>query len=157
MAHGFVNTPFGAITVFADETALIAAEWGAVPEQGRNPLVDAALDQLNRYFDGTLSDFDLPLAPADSPFRQAMRDAMLAIPYGETRTYGQIAARIGSAARAVGAACATNPFPVIVPCHRVVGANGAMVGYTGGQGPQTKSALLALEGAIPQSLFADKG
>lgn len=119
-----------------------------------------AAAQLAAYFAGRLTVFDLPLAPAGSDFQQRVRAAMTAIPYGETATYGTLAARIeestlaarigesgrrpGGAARAVGAACGANPIPVVIPCHRVVAANGRG-GYSGHGGLATKDALLALE------------
>lgn len=101
--------------------------------------------QLEEYFAGTRREFDLPLAPAGTPFQRGVRAALMKIPYGETRTYGEIAAALGSpkAARAVGAANHANPFPPIVPCHRVVGAGGRLVGYAGGLG--AKRALLEME------------
>ena len=90
---------------------------------------------------------NLPLAPAGSNFEHAVWDAMLRIPYGRTRSYGEIARDIGGEARAVGGACGSNPIPIIIPCHRVLAANGRSGGYSGRGGTQTKHFLLALEGA----------
>lgn len=92
--------------------------------------------QLEAYFAGSLRQFDLPLIPAASPFLEAVRRSIVAIPYGETRTYASIAAALGrpSAARAVGRASALNPIPIVVPCHRLVGSDGALRGYAGGLG-----------------------
>lgn len=101
--------------------------------------------QLNAYFAGSLTDFDLPLAPSGTPFQQAVWRELLTIPYGETTSYGDIARRVAdvSASRAVGAANGQNPIAIIVPCHRVVGANGTLTGYGGGL--PRKKFLLDLE------------
>jgi methylated-DNA-[protein]-cysteine S-methyltransferase len=103
--------------------------------------------QLGEYFAGARRVFELPLAPAGSPFQQSVWEALLDIPYGQTRTYGDVARRLGlplSASRAVGAANGANPIPVVVPCHRVIGAGGRLTGYGGGL--ERKEALLRLEG-----------
>ena len=98
------------------------------------------------YFDGDLRDFDLPLAPAGSEFSQRVWKELQALPYGETASYGQIAARLGhtnAASRAVGLANGRNPIPIVIPCHRVIGANGTLTGYAGGL--ERKQLLLGLE------------
>ena len=104
-----------------------------------------ATRQLAEYFDGTRCVFDLPLQPQVTPFQAEVHAALRRIPYGETRSYGDIAREIGRprASRAVGAANGSNPLPIVVPCHRVVGANGTLTGYGGGLG--TKRYLLDLE------------
>ena len=104
-----------------------------------------AARQLAEYFDGIRRLFDLPLQPEVTPFQAEVLEALLDIPYGETRTYGDIAAQIGRprATRAVGAANGSNPLPIVVPCHRVIGANGALTGFGGGLA--TKRYLLELE------------
>ena len=104
-----------------------------------------AAQQLAEYFDGTRCVFDLPLQPQVTPFQAEVHAALRRIPYGETRSYGDIAREIGRprASRAVGAANGSNPLPIVVPCHRVVGANGTLTGYGGGLG--TKRYLLDLE------------
>ncbi len=109
---------------------------------------DAALDQLDAYFAGARTVFDLALAPRGTPFQHAVWDALRAIPYGETRSYGDIAGAIGrpTASRAVGAANGRNPLPIVVPCHRVIGATGKLTGFGGGL--ETKAALLALERSV---------
>ena len=109
---------------------------------------DAALDQLDAYFAGERTGFDLALAPRGTPFQHAVWDALRAIPYGETRSYGDIAGAIGrpTASRAVGAANGRNPLPIVVPCHRVIGATGKLTGFGGGL--ETKAALLALERGV---------
>lgn len=97
-------------------------------------LIDETFQQLEAWFSGRLREFALPLVEPRSAFERRVREAMLAIPYGQTASYGELAAAIGSpgAARAVGAACGRNPLPVIVPCHRVLGAGGRIGGYRGG-------------------------
>jgi len=101
-----------------------------------------AVDQLTAYFDGECRDFDLPLAPAGTPFQKKVWAALREIPCGETRSYGQLAAQLGfpEASRAVGAANGRNPIAIVVPCHRVIGANGTLTGYAGGL--HIKKALL---------------
>ena len=110
-----------------------------------DPLLLDAADQLRAYFAGELREFDLPLAPRGTPFQLSVWDAVSAIPYGSTATYAEIGAAIGrpSACRAVGAANGRNPLPLIVPCHRVIGAAGALTGYGGGL--ERKRSLLDLE------------
>lgn len=106
--------------------------------------------QLDAYFTGRLIRFDVPLAPSGSPFQQRVWRQLLEIPYGDTLSYGELASLIGrpGAARAVGAANGRNPIPIIIPCHRVIGSTGTLVGYGGGL--RIKSRLLALErGALP--------
>ena len=111
----------------------------------QTPLLTEAKTQLLDYFRGARREFDLPLAPEGTPFRRQVWDALLTIPYGETITYGELARRIGSpkAVRAVGQANHHNPLPIFIPCHRVVGANGALTGYGGGL--ELKQYLLNLE------------
>ena len=151
MPHLSLQSPIGALTVFEDDGAIVSLDWGLVPN-GPAPggdgtgLLRAARDQLAAYFRRDLEIFDLPLAPPGTEFQQAVCRAMSGIPYGALKTYGDIAAAVGSAPRAVGGACGRNPIPIIIPCHRVVGANGAMTGYSGHGGLETKRALLHLEG-----------
>lgn len=120
---------------------------GAPAAASSDPLLIEAADQLRAYFAGELRDFDLPLAPRGTEFQREVWAAVSAIPYGETATYSEIAAAVGrpSARRAIGAANGRNPLPVIVPCHRVIGAAGALTGYGGGLG--RKRSLLDLERA----------
>ena len=140
------DTPIGRLTVVERDGRLAALSWRLRGDDQPTPLLDDAIAQLGAYFAGRLKQFDLPLAPAPTAEAQAIRDAMTAIPYGATATYGDLAARTGSAARAVGQACGANPLPIIVPCHRVVGADGFGY-YSAGDGPATKHWLLAHEGA----------
>lgn len=114
-------------------------------EVGETPLLKKAAAQLTEYFDGMRREFDLPLAIEGTEFQTAVWKALLTIPYGETRSYGDIAQLIGNskACRAVGMANNRNRIAIIVPCHRVIGANGKLVGYGGGL--ELKERLLALE------------
>jgi methylated-DNA-[protein]-cysteine S-methyltransferase len=109
---------------------------------------------LTEYFEGRRRVFELPLAPAGTPFQLRVWNALLDIPYGETISYGELAAQIGdrSASRAVGLANGSNPLPIVIPCHRVIGSNGKLTGYGGGL--PIKERLLTLEGALPaRTLF----
>lgn len=142
-----MNSPVGPLTIFADTDAIVALEWGRAPASRSSPLLNEATRQLTAYFDDHLHAFDLPVAPLGSEFQNRVWGAMLDIPYGTTETYGELAQRIGGVARAVGSACGANPIPIIIPCHRVMGAGGKMTGYSAGEGIETKRALLAHEGA----------
>lgn len=151
MPYICIASPFGQLTVFADAGALVAVEWGraAEPELDETPLLRAAREQLDAYFDGTLRRFTLPLAPAGTPFQQRVWSRLQAIPYGACESYGALARKLQTAPRALAGACASNRLPIIIPCHRVIGARGALGGYSGGDGIETKRALLCLEGTIP--------
>jgi methylated-DNA-[protein]-cysteine S-methyltransferase len=140
-------TPLGDLTVSEDGGSIIALDWGRGRDQDETPLLVAAREQIQDYFDGSCMAFDLPLAPEGTAFRQRVWAAMCAIPAGETRSYGSVARELGSAARAVGGACGANPIPILIPCHRIVSEQGALGGYSGGDGPSTKRILLALEAA----------
>ncbi len=109
--------------------------------------ISAAAQQLHEYFDGKRQVFDLPLRPAKSARGTVLRDAIAAIPYGATMTYGALAQACASSARAIGGACAHNPFPILIPCHRVLAA-GAGENYSAGRGVETKSWLLTHEARI---------
>ncbi len=142
MTHSIIDSPIGAITLVRDEaglTGVFMLEHRPTPDEARfgerddAALADAAR-QLGEYWAGERRAFDLPLAPAGTPFQLRVWEALRSIPYGETRTYGSIAAAVGqpTAVRAVGLANSRNPLSIIVPCHRVVGARGALTGYAGG-------------------------
>ena len=162
MSAILLDTPTGRLRVSAAGGAIAGVAWrGSAPageedageEDERDTLVEEAAAQIAAYFAGRLKRFSLPLAPAGTPFQRRARDAMTAIPYGETRTYAEVAAAIGGVARAVGGACAGNPVPLLVPCHRVTAAGGKLGGWSGG--PGAKRALLALEaryGAAPNPI-----
>lgn len=140
-----VATPLGPVTLSDAGGAITALDWGG-QERGRSPVLDRAAAQLAAYFADPRAGFDLPLRPAGSAFQRAVWAAMQAIPVGETRSYGQIAAELGAPAQAVGQACGANPIPILIPCHRVLAATG-LGGYSGAGGIETKIALLRHEGA----------
>lgn len=146
MAHLSFTSPVGPLALFEQDGAIVALDWGWLPDAEETPLLLRARDQLEAYFDGRLkSGFDLPLAAEGTPFQKRVWAALTAIPFGETRTYSEIASALGSGPRAIGGACGRNPIPIIVPCHRVLGANGSLGGYSGIDGTETKAALLRLE------------
>jgi methylated-DNA-[protein]-cysteine S-methyltransferase len=142
------NSPVGDLTVSEDDGAIVALDFGRGMTQTPTPLLDEAVKQLAAYFEGSLTRFDLPLAPHGTAFRRKVWDLMRAIPYGSTRSYADLARNLDSAPRAIGGACGANPIPVIIPCHRVLAAGGRLGGYSGGEGAATKVALLRLEGAL---------
>jgi methylated-DNA-[protein]-cysteine S-methyltransferase len=134
-------TPVGIITLVQDDGALIGAHLeGLVPSALRSiakrdaSAFDAARRQLDAYFDGSRARFELRLAPRGTPFQTRVWKALLAVDFGKTASYGDIARAIGSptASRAVGAANGQNPIAIIIPCHRIIGSSGALVGYGGG-------------------------
>ncbi len=147
MAHLSMNSPLGSLTVFEERGALVAIEWGRAPGPKSSPLLAEAVKQLDAYFDGRLRAFDLPLRPTRTVFQRTVWSLMGDIPYGVTRTYGEFARILRTAPRPVGGACRRNPIPIVIPCHRVIGAGATMTGYSGGRGIATKRALLRLETA----------
>ena len=156
--HTVIDSSLGPLTIVAEDAQIRClymdlqrhrpqdSEPGEPDPRGREaePL-KAAADQLDAYFAGRRSCFDLPLAPHGSDFQQRVWAALREIPYGQTESYGELAERIGSpgAARAVGLANGKNPISIVIPCHRVVGSNGSLTGYGGGL--DAKRALLDLE------------
>ena len=146
MFEAGLTTPVGDLYVVSDGAAITALRWGAVERAADRPELREAVAQLQAYFEGRLQAFDLPLAPGGSEFQRAVCDAMLEIPFGETRTYGDLARDLDVPAQAVGGACGGNSIPVIIPCHRVLGAQG-LGGYSGAGGIETKVWLLRHEGA----------
>jgi len=133
-----VDTPIGPLLATAGDDGLTGLWFDREPapgwERDGDGVLDTLRDQLDAYFSGTLREFDLPLAPAGTPWQRAVWDALQEVPYGTTMSYGELAARLGrpTASRAVGAANGRNPISVIVPCHRLVGSSGALTGYAGG-------------------------
>lgn len=142
-----VDTRFGRLAVTEEEGAITRLTWDGAAEGEPTPLLEEARRQLEAYDAGQLQAFDLPLRVAGSAFQRAVCDAMRAIPFGETRSYGDIARATGHPAQAVGRACGHNPIAIIIPCHRVMGAGGRLTGYSGKGGVETKLALLRHEGA----------
>lgn len=148
-----ISSAVGNLILVEDEGAIVAVRWAEGCGGNGSPLLSEAARQLDDYFAGKLIVFDLPLRPAGTAFERSVWAAMLDIPYGETRCYGDLAATTDSAPRAVGRACGRNPIPIIIPCHRVLG-KGWMGGYSGAGGLKTKEALLTLEGALtPEPLL----
>ena len=144
------NSPVGRLLVEVENGFLVRLDFAdGIPAEGKNGNESALLakvaTQLDEYFRGARKNFDLPLNPAGTEFQRKVWDALLAIPYGETRTYREIAEAAGcpKGFRAVGMANNKNPIAIIIPCHRVIGSNGKLVGYASGLG--RKEALLALE------------
>ena len=147
-----METPIGALTLVEEDGALAEVRFGKRCDDGEisdTPLLQQAARELGEYFSGQRKAFTVPLAPKGTPFQQKCWQALLQIPYGQTRTYGQQAAMIGNpkACRAVGMGNNRNPLPIFIPCHRVVGANGALTGYAGGL--NIKEKLLQIERMNP--------
>lgn len=153
--HKFVTSPVGKLKLVASEKGLVAILWEN-DNPRRVPLTSSMEDdqqkilveverQLNQYFAGERRSFSLPLDMKGTPFQKDVWEALLSIPFGETRSYGQLAKQIGrsSASRAVGAANGRNPISIIVPCHRVIGPSGKLTGFAGGL--ETKATLLNME------------
>jgi methylated-DNA-[protein]-cysteine S-methyltransferase len=151
-----MSSPIGELRIIASPEAILAIEFS--PFRGladgqpigdrsdTDPLLLRAVGQLTAYFARELRDFDLPLAPRGSDFQVKVWDQLAKIPFGETTSYGEIAHRLGhtnAASRAVGLANGRNPIPIVIPCHRVIGANGSLTGYAGGL--ERKQALLDIE------------
>ncbi|HEX5612010.1 MAG TPA: methylated-DNA--[protein]-cysteine S-methyltransferase [Burkholderiales bacterium] len=162
--HDFFESPHGRMLVTATEAGLSGVHFDGQkyfpPDDAesrrakRNPFVAQAIRELQEYFGGTRKRFEVALAPAGTPFQLAIWRAIATVPYGETISYGELARRAGvpGHARAAGAATGRNPIGIIVPCHRIVGANGSLTGYAGGL--PRKRALLALEAGERELLFA---
>lgn len=155
LAQARINTPLGPLTALRDDSGLLGLWFdgqkhhpGALdaPKDPADPLFRQVEAGLRAYFDGQTLLPDLPLQPKGTPFQRAVWQALLQIPPGESRSYGELAAQLGKpgSARAVGAAVGRNPVSILIPCHRVLGADGSLTGYAGGL--ERKKALLALEG-----------
>ena len=133
-----------ALTVTEEEGAIVAVDWGWGRDQEATALLLEARGQIEAYLDGERQGFELPLRPRGSVYRQKVWAALVAIPYGVTRTYGDVARMAGGGPRSVGGANGANPIPILIPCHRVVASDG-IGGYSGGAGLDTKRRLLQLE------------
>ena len=155
-----IDSPVGPLLLAAGDDGLRAIEFQASRHpgprgddwrEGDHPLLREARAQLDEYFAGERRGFDLPLAPRGTEFQRATWQALASIPYGSTISYAELATRVGrpKAMRAVGAANGRNPLPIVLPCHRVIGADGSLTGFGGGL--PTKQFLLSLEGAQPAS------
>lgn len=155
LSYQYLDSPVGQLQLVANETALVAVLWenekldrvrlASLVEDHKHPILLKTAKQLNEYFAGKRQIFDLPLDFSGTEFQQKVWQALLTIPFGETRSYKQIAEQIGNvkAVRAVGAANGKNPISIIAPCHRVVGTNGKLVGFAGGL--ENKDILLKIE------------
>jgi methylated-DNA-[protein]-cysteine S-methyltransferase len=148
--HAVIPSPIGPLTAVREDGVLVALWMGSAPDpETLGPRDDAGFadvrEQLAGYFAGNRTSFDLALRASGNPLQLAVWQLISAIPYGATRTYGELARDLGdrSLAQAVGAACGRNPLPIVVPCHRVVGADGSLVGFGGGL--DRKRFLLDLE------------
>ena len=151
MATRVLDTPIGRLGLMASREGLsrVLFHGGGVRHMGSSPVLDEAAVQLEAYFAGELTDFDLPLDLQGTDFQRHCWLALASIPYGQTVSYGEQARRIGlgpDSARAVGAANGQNPLPLVLPCHRVIGANGSLTGFGGGL--HVKRYLLEHEGAL---------
>lgn len=154
----YVQSPMGLVKIIADEKGVtesyfcgnsdesLMAYFRSNPDQTGNAITHEAAKQLTEYFAGARKSFDLPLAPAGTDFQRQVWDGLLTIPFGEAKTYGEMAAQIGKpkAYRAVGGANGKNPIGIFIPCHRVIAAKGKLGGYSGGL--EYKEFLLKLEG-----------
>jgi len=149
MTHSVIDSPIGPLTAVREDDVLVGLWMGPTDVEGLGPRDDAAnarvRQQLDEYFGGTRTSFDLALRASGNPLQLAVWKLIAAIPYGATRSYGDLARDLGdrTLAQAVGSACGRNPLPVVVPCHRVVGADGSLVGFGGGL--DRKRFLLDLE------------
>lgn len=154
MNYAYLETPIGTLLIAGDDEAVRRIDFprdgkAREPGEGWSPSVKgpigAAVQQLKEYFAGRRAEFDLPLAPEGTEFQRTVWRSLRDIPYGQTISYGELAKRVGNpkASRAVGAANGQNPIPIVIPCHRVIGANGKLTGFGGGL--PTKEALLELE------------
>lgn len=155
LVHKFVASPVGVLKIVASDKALVAVLWeddnprrvplSASGEDDRNNLLCEAERQLSEYFSGSRRSFSLPLDMRGTAFQKSVWKALLTIPFGETRSYGELARAVGNptASRAVGAANGRNPLSIIVPCHRVIGSSGKLTGFAGGL--NAKRVLLDIE------------
>jgi len=155
MNYQFLDTPIGRLRLVSDGAHLLTIEFegqhgdSASDHEVSDPVLLSCARQLKEYFAGDRDSFDLPLAAGGTDFQRAVWAALADIPYGELRSYRDIAEAIDNpaAVRAVGAANGRNPLPIVVPCHRVIGSDGSLTGFAGGL--ETKTRLLQLEGALP--------
>ncbi len=145
--HGVIATPIGPVRVDGGEDMLVSVTVSGMeaPRPASATAVRAALEQLGSWFAGERQAFDLSLEPLPTSRGTELRTAMIGIGYGETLSYGELARQTGSSARAIGQLCSRNPFPILVPCHRVLADGGRLGNYSGGDGPKTKSWLLEHE------------
>ena len=148
----YMDSAVGRLALEADDDCVTSVRWASAGEGARgkapNAVLKEATRQLDRYFKRKLNRFDLPVLARGTDYQKRVWAMMRDIPFGETATYGSMAIALGSGPRAVGMACGRNPIPIIVPCHRVLGAGGKEGGFSGGRGLPTKRQLLAIEGVV---------
>lgn len=145
MPAASIESPFGPMTLTEEDGQIVRLSWRGGADD-HTPALDRAAMQLGQYFAGTRRDFDLPLRFGEG-FQGAFLRALAAIPFGETRSYGDLAADLGASPQAIGQACGANPLPILIPCHRVLAAGGRLGGFSAPGGIETKVALLRHEGA----------
>ncbi|MGH6969073.1 MAG: methylated-DNA--[protein]-cysteine S-methyltransferase [Stellaceae bacterium] len=143
-----LDGPFGFMTLVERAGKIVALEWGGRAGDKPDIVLVEAKRQLEQYFARKRTHFELPLAPEGSDDEKCLWDRMTRIPFGQTATYGELARELGQLPRALGQACGRNPIPIIIPCHRVVGSDGALTGYSAPGGVETKRRLLQFEGAL---------
>lgn len=144
-----LHNAFGWFSLVEENGQITQLLWEDRTEGFRSDVLKEGLNQLEAYFAGNLTQFDLPLAPAGTDFQQQVYRIMQDIPFGEVLTYGEVAKKLGVPAQPIGQACGSNPIPVIIPCHRIVGT-GNLGGFSGMGGVETKVQLLRHEGANAQ-------
>lgn len=147
MITASVDSPLGSLGLEERDGAITRLFWDAPVVAPSTDVLRRAAEQLTAYFAGTLEYFDLPLAPTGTGFQQDVYRLMSAIPFGHTRSYGELAKDLGVAAQPIGQACGSNPIPIIIPCHRVLAADGGLGGFSAKGGVETKIVLLRHEGA----------
>lgn len=157
MTCHIIASPIGALAISATDNALQSIDMlgaSAEPDTTDHPLLKEAARQIAAYFVGRLQHYDLPLEPASTKRGNELRAAVVAIPYGEAASYGEVARRADSGPRAIGRVCSHNPLPLVVPCHRVIAAGGKIGYYSGGDGIPTKRFLLIHENKQEASQWA---
>ncbi|MEP5761676.1 MAG: methylated-DNA--[protein]-cysteine S-methyltransferase [Litoreibacter sp.] len=140
-----IDSPVGPLSIQEEDGAIVSLEWRRDADEAKSDLARQTANELTAYFSGGLTEFTVPLA-LPSNFAGKFAQALLNIPFGDTLTYGDLAKKLGVPAQAIGQACGANKIPIIVPCHRVLGAN-SLGGFSGRGGVEAKVALLKLEGA----------
>jgi methylated-DNA-[protein]-cysteine S-methyltransferase len=143
-----IDSPLGPLALVSDGEFLIGLDIGTrVPQPSSDAVIELATRQLDEYFAGKRTTFDLPLKAQGTAFQQSIWSALQDIPYGHTTSYGELGSAVGKpgSARAVGGAVGANPLPIVIPCHRVLASDRRITGYSGGEGIPTKEKLLGLE------------
>ncbi len=152
MAHLSLHSPIGDLTFFEHNKVLVAVEWGWGPNQSSSPFLENVKKQVLSYFNGENKKLFIKTMVFENDLENRVYKIMLDIPYGKTITYGEVAKLAKTGPRVVGRICGKNPIPVVIPCHRVMGANEKLTGYSGEGGLDTKVALLTLEGVLEPKL-----